>query len=224
MELKGFRGILRDALKDRGASPQKMSEETGIAPIYIRAFLDGDFEKLPALPYVRGYVERISQYLDIEFDDFWGQYKKEAEIKKSGEEDRLPINRFALQPASKKSVLLIAVVLIFLALIVPQISSFFGSPTLEVTNPDRNDLIVDQPNFILKGFVKRAQDKVLINDEEIVVFPDGMFEKEVVLSEKINLFRFKAKRFLGKEAVIERTIIYESGQSVPEENEATTTD
>ncbi|BCX15845.1 MAG: hypothetical protein KatS3mg098_074 [Candidatus Parcubacteria bacterium] len=209
MEIKNFKEILKSYLKEKGVSPQELSQETGIVYHYIQAFLEGNFEKLPSLPYVRGYLQKIADYLEIDFEELWQQYQKEAPIKKSGEEDKMPTNRFAPQPLNKKNIAIVVLILIILSLVIPRLAKFLGSPQITIISPNKDNLVVSQQNFLLKGQVDNPQDKVLINNEEVFVLPDGSFEKEVFLTEKINLFQFKVKRFLGKEITLERTVIYE---------------
>ncbi|MFA6136166.1 MAG: helix-turn-helix domain-containing protein [Candidatus Paceibacterota bacterium] len=215
MEIKSLREIIKGGIKAKGITPQKLTELTDIAPIYIKSLLEGNLENMPALPYVRGYMEKIADVLDLDFREIWEQYRKETEIKKSGEKDLLPNNRYATKPINKKSIFWIVLVLVVVSLLIPQISSFLGSPYIEVTSPKENNIIVEQNTYLLRGKVSNSRDKVTIGDEEIVVFPDGTFEKEVLLNDKINTFEFRAKRFLGKTSLVSRIIIYQPLEITP---------
>ncbi|HPW34382.1 MAG TPA: helix-turn-helix domain-containing protein [Candidatus Paceibacterota bacterium] len=211
MEIKPLKEILRDEMKAKGFNVQKLSEITNIAPNYIRALLDNDFEKLPAAPYVHGYLESIAKELDIETEPLWQEYQKESGMKRSGPFDKLPINRYAQKPFNKKTLIITIFVLIVLAFALPHIADFFGKPSLEIYWPPSDQYKTMDEVVILKGRIANPQDKILVGEGEVVVASDGIFEKEVRLDPGCkNVFDFTVKRFLGLSTTVKRTICYES--------------
>lgn len=212
MEFKPLKDILKDEMRAKGLNAQKLSELTDISPHYIRALLENDLSKLPAAPYVRGYLDVIAKILEIDSEPLWQEYQKESEIKRSGETDRLPINRYAQKPFNKMALIITLVVLVVVAFLIPKIADFLGRPSIEITSPPSDMYQAQQDSFALSGKISNPQDKLLVNDSEVVVSPDGSFQKQVTLSPGCNdnVFEFTAKRFLGFSTSAKRTICFAS--------------
>lgn len=219
MEIKNFRETLKEAMREKGISIQKLSELTEISPNYLKALTENDITNLPSAPYIKGYINTIAQILEIDSRVLWDDYNRLSESKTSGEKDILPGNRFAQKSLNKKGLFVGIIILLLIAYIAPKISDFFGKPSLEIMAPSQDKLNVSDPNFTLKGKIGNPQDKVTINSAEVVVLPDGSFEQNVALEEgPQNTFEFKVKRFLGRETTNSRTIIYKSPATQKEEN------
>ena len=212
-EFKSLKEIFNEALELRNLDVKKLSEMTDIPVHYLSAFSSGDSRKLPASPYVRGYLTKIADILKMDSNSLLEAYKQEILLwpaKSSGPEDKLPINRFALKSKRKITVIGAAAagvlaILIFLAF---QFSGFLGNPKIEITNPVENYIVVNNPVIKLAG-ITNPQDKLTINNEEVLAKSDGRFEKDFSLQPGSNSVDFKTKRFLGKEITITKIIVYQ---------------
>jgi transcriptional regulator with XRE-family HTH domain len=211
-EFKPLKEIIKEEMRSQGLNAQKLSELTGIAPRYINAFMGNDLSDLPPAPYVRGYIESIAKILGIDPEPLWQDYQNETEIKRSGENDRLPTNRYAQKPFNKMALVITIIVLVILALLIPRIADFLGQPSIELTSPPSDKFTSTQDTYTLKGRIGNPQDKLVIGDEEVVVSKDGTFEKQVALKPGCNdnVYDFTVKRFLGLSTTIRRTICYET--------------
>jgi cytoskeletal protein RodZ len=221
MEFKPFKEIIKEEMRAQGINIQKLAELTGISHRYLQALLDADFSQLPSVPYVKGYLESIAKVLGIDPAPLWHEYQKESEIKRSGDKDKLPANRYAQKPLNKTALLITLLVLIGVALLLPKIADFLGRPSIEITSPATDKYTSNSDNFILKGKVNNPQDKLLINSSEVIINTDGTFQQPVILSEPgcHNDYDFTVKRFLGLSTTVKRTICYES--SLPAVNPST---
>ena len=212
-EFKTLKEIFNEALQLRNLDVKKLSEVTDIPIHYLSAIASGDVKKLPASPYVRGFLAKIADTLKIEREPILEAYKQELSFwpaKSSGAEDKLPQNRFALKSRKKITILIILAlvvltVLIFLAF---QFSAFLGNPQMEITNPKENNSISNNQIIVLTGIIN-PQDKLTINNEEVLAKNDGEFEKEFALQPGPNAVEFKIKKFLGKEIRITKIITYQ---------------
>lgn len=200
--------IFNEVIDLRGLNIERLSELTGIQKRYLVALRDGDFKNLPSAPYVRGYLMKIAEILDIDGNLLWQTYKKENLFRTSGAEDKLPTNRFAIKPLNKKRVVVALVIILILAVSAWKINNLIGSPTLEIISPATDNLIVNSSSIKLSGKAS-PQDKLTVNNEEAPVANDGFFEKDFSLQPGINTIEFKAKRLLGKEIKIVRQVIYQ---------------
>jgi cytoskeletal protein RodZ len=216
-DFKPLKEIIKEEMRSKGLNAQKLSELTGISPRYLKALLENNFSQLPSAPYVKGYLDNIAKVLDIDPEPLWREYRKESEIKSSGAQDTLPINRYASKSFNKTALVVTMVVLIALAFLLPKISNFLGRPSIEITSPASDQFHAAQDTFILGGKIENPQDKLTINFSEVVVNPDGTFEQQVTLNEPgcRNNYDFTVKRFLGLSTTIRRTICYESSALPP---------
>ncbi|OGM89644.1 hypothetical protein A3J77_01625 [Candidatus Wolfebacteria bacterium RBG_13_41_7] len=212
-EFKSLREIFNEALELRNLDVKRLSEMTDIPVHYLSALSSGDPRKLPASPYVRGYLAKIADVLKVDRDSLLEAYKQEIllwPVKSSGPEDKLPLNRFALKNKRRAAIIGVSaagvlVVLIFLAF---QFSGFLGNPKIEIINPAENNIVVNNQIIKLAGIIN-SQDKLTINNEEVLAKTDGRFEKDFLLQSGPNAVEFKVKRFLGKEIVITKIITYQ---------------
>ena len=216
-ELKTFKETLKDEMRAQGISVAKLAELTDISPNHITALMESDFSHLPAAPYVRGYILKISEVLELDSDILWRRYSRESEIKKSGEKDVLPRNRYAFHPVKKSSLLIVAAVVIVLVIGLPVIADFFGKPSLEVISPAGDTEIVTEKSYTVSGSIQNPKDRVFINQTEVPVTPDGKFQIQKDLDEGANTFVISTKRFLGGETTITRNVFYKpTGVKLPE--------
>ncbi len=212
-EGKSLSELLKEAIELRGLDEKKLSELTDIPIHYLIALTNNDFTKLPAIPYVRGYLLKIAETLRIDANLLLKAYKQEVsfrQLKISGPEDKLPSNRFTLKISHrKKNSIIIGIILILLvSYFVWRIDDFLGTPKIQIITPSIDNLIVKTPSIKLSGEVN-PRDKLTINGEEILVEKNGQFSKDFSLQPGINTIEFKAKRFLGKEVKVIRQVIYQ---------------
>lgn len=214
---KGISDLLEELLEKRGISPEKLSYVTNIPIRFINALLEGNFKKLPAKPYVRGYLIKIAGVLSVDEKIIMDAYRESTEIRSSGGKDKLPINRFAIQKINKNFIIWIAVafgLLIFLGL---RINDIMGTPTLQV-NLSENFSTTTNQTLKITGRVS-ANDKLTINQEIVYANKDGSFEKDITLSPGLNAFEFDVTRFLGREIKISRQVVYEESQPIIPNNQ-----
>jgi len=211
-ESKNLKEIFNEALELRDLDVEKLAELTDIPVNYLVALSDGDLSKLPASPYIRGYLFKIAETLKIDIDLLLKAYKQELPlwpVKVSGGEDKLPSNRYAFKFFSKKTIIIATIILLLIiGFLIWRFSNFFGMPRIEVFSPASNNLIVATSSIELSGKID-PRDKLVINNEELLAQVNGQFEKNFPLQIGINTIEFKVKRFLGKEIKIIRQVIYQ---------------
>lgn len=220
-DISRFNDMIIDAMRAKGIDIIKLSEKTDIMPVYIKALVERSFNKLPAEPYVRGYLKTISDVLDIDFDSLWKKFLLENKTKKSGKFDIMPINRFEIRSINKNIVVIIIIVIVAFVFIIQYIPNFISKPSLEIISPKSNITQTTSNRFIIKGHIKNKEDKITINGSNIISNSNGFFSKEVYLESGNNTFFITAKRFLGKPITLDRVIMYTSQKSTT--TEASTT-
>lgn len=200
--------ILTEAMTFHALSVARLAEMTSVPERYILALREGEFAKLPAAPYVRGYLLRIGQVLNVDGGALWDIYKHQGELKTSGLKDKLPINRFAIKNWDKRMLFLGGVIILVVIYVGWRGSEqFLGTPKLDIMSPAINNIVVGEAVIKVSGAIN-PQDKLTVNGEETLADSSGHFEKDFSLQEGINTIEFRVKKLLGKEITITRNVIY----------------
>jgi hypothetical protein len=210
--------MLQEAMANKHIGVDRLQSLTEIPSHFLDALLISDFENLPAKPYVRGYLVKLADVLDLDEGELISIYENEF-LKSSGASDALPSNRFALPKFNYKKLLLPALAL----LIIVYVAIFAlrsRTPYLEIISlPASSEaVVVSSPEVLLEGRVKPG-DSLFVNEEEVPVDGAGRFAYEYALEPELNTLVFEVKRFLGKEIRVTRQVFYRSIQLEVEDDE-----
>jgi len=213
-EYRNIEDILTQTMHEKRVSVNTLSDATDIPKRFIDSIVNGDFENLPAKPYVRGYLFKIAEALDIDQNTLWQSYKNSADLSTSGDSDRLPSNRFAFKKIRTSRLVALFLILALVAFLGFRFNDILGRPMIEVSVP----AITSEETITVTGKI-RPGDTLTLNEE--VIYPDdeGYFEKRVQLQPNLNHLRFVVKRYLGRETVLEKNVFYEPQQQLPEPGE-----
>jgi cytoskeletal protein RodZ len=214
---KNLQTIIEEALEQKSLNYEKLADLTGIPEKYIISLQSQELKKLPAYPYIRGYLKKICDVLGLNFEESWKIYQKELSHKKSGAFDKLPANRFAIKKINKKNVAIGIVAAILLAFFALNFNNFFGKPYLEITNPKDSLSTVSTSSINVIGKINPT-DKLTINSKDIVTDLNGSFESTYELQPGLNTIEFKVKKLLGKENSQIKQIILETSPVLQNEN------
>jgi cytoskeletal protein RodZ len=221
-EPKNISQLLIELLKERGITVEKLAIITNIPQRFIAALLNGEFKKLPAKPYVRGYLIKIAGVLNVKPEDLLKSYQDTTEITSSGERDRLPVNRFALQRVNNNFLITLFILAAAASFLTWRMKDILGTPTLQLNLP-ANTLVTQEESLKITGRIN-PKDRLTINQEIVYTDNTGQFEKTISLSPGLNLLEFNVRRFLGREIKAVRQIYYEANNktatpSIKENNE-----
>lgn len=194
-------------MNTRGINLERLTYATGVPNRFLSALINGEYDRLPGPPYVRGYLIKIATALDFSPDALLQSYKDSVyKIKASGGEDLMPRNRFA-DYSSKKNITIIGVIgLLIAGYLVFRLNDIFGVPTLRLTSPASD--IVTLGELRVQGGIHPG-DKLTLNGEVIYTDQGGRFEKEVSLDPGLNTLEFVVTRFLGRETRVIKQIYYQ---------------
>ena len=73
---KPLHELLKEQFAIKGYNIERLTRITGIPERYIEGLINGDYNKLPPAPYVRGYLLAIAPLLDLNAEGLWEEYKK----------------------------------------------------------------------------------------------------------------------------------------------------
>ncbi len=208
-EPETFTTLLRDTMRARGYSVERLAKETGISDRFISLMLEERYDELPPSPYLHGYVVRIGKILDMDGEGLWQAYFKEKkDIKKSGERDKLPPNRFVLKrvhlPAIVAVVLLVGVAGYFL---LSAYRSADIAKALRIDNLGDETIVVTTSTLPVKGSIGENV-TLTINGAEVYPDKNGSFTKDVNLSPGMNAIVFELQGMLGRVSQTTRYVFF----------------
>lgn len=208
MEQKSLREIILEKIDAKGLNLEKIFQATGVPKHYLEAISRGEWHKLPAAPYTRGYFRKLESLLELEQETLWRFYQNETEIKVSGATDKLPENRYAIKRKGGKLLwpaLLLVAAGLYLSF---NASRLLGKPSLNIVSPLSATAITALPNFTFIGETD-PRDKLFVNQEEVYIDKDGRFQEDYKLQPGLNTFELVAERFLGRKTKVVKQIIYQ---------------
>jgi cytoskeletal protein RodZ len=208
METKTVAMIIEEAMRAKSISMEKLAQLTGISERFLESLIKEKAGKLPSAPYLRGYLSKIADVLNLNGELLWSSYQKENAVQKPVQKiemaNSIRDNEWIKKLTNTKALLIIGGAVIVALIIMWRGSAFIGKPTLSLENFGDN-ISVSTSTFLVKGKID-PKNQVTINDE--VVFPDdvGAFEKTFTLAPGFNTFNFKVKGILGKELDITKQV------------------
>lgn len=202
------REMVEEALREKKMTVARLAEMTDIPERYVVMLLAGEHKGLPPAPYVRGYLIKIAGALGLEGQQLWQAYKKQLELKTSGERDILPSNRFAFKRVNRGKVFLVVIIVAILIAGGLWIKALLGSGEIDIINPGEDSVVTYESSIDLRGRIDPS-DRLIINNEDVAIDTGGYFEKDFSLEPGINTIEFKVKRLLGKETTVTKQIIYQ---------------
>ncbi|MEI6650168.1 MAG: helix-turn-helix domain-containing protein [Candidatus Moraniibacteriota bacterium] len=195
----------RKIRNDRRIALGEVSRSTKIQVKYLEAIENGEYDKLPAEVYVRGFLRSYAGYLGVPEDVILRLYERERNIQKNLGR----VDTFRFEPAapirfflsvSPKSIAVAAGFLVaigFFVYLSLELRSFVSEPRLSITGPVEGETVTGSETVVSGETDPRA--KVLINGEETVVNEDGGFSERLTLKSGLNEITVSSTNRFGKE-------------------------
>lgn len=198
-KLKKLRGDFRMSLSE-------ISKVTKIQVKYLEFLENGEYNKLPADVYVRGFLRSYARYLNIDEQAFIKLYERERHIqanlsketvKKTFNVKNLSISSLVITPRS----LVLAMIFLLVAgaffYIFREFQSFAGVPRLVILSP-MNGATVETNEVIIVGKTDKGA-RVSINNQSVFVGSDGDFSDKIILQAGLNTMTIVAINRFDKE-------------------------
>lgn len=191
---------------ERRLSLAEVAKSTKIQVKYLTYLEEGEYLKLPADVYVRGFLKSYAAFMGMNENALIKQFMREKGIQRNikktdGEEKiRKPINfsSFVLTP----KIIIVSSIAIFVVgcffYLYREVNSFVSSPRLFILNPVDGATINDKAVRV-EG--KAEKDSILfINDQPVLVNEKGEFAEEIGLKGGLNKITVKAKNRFDRES------------------------
>jgi len=197
---------IADAMRIKGINAEKLAQVTGISERFVALIVGDHTEKLPAAPYLHGYLVRIGEALGIDGEELWREFlARETDIPRSGANDRLPGNAKKII-FGRSAIIGSVAVLAILLYVTFRLPWFFGKPDLKLSF-DEATLTIATSTFVVQGTAD-TDGALSVNGEDVYPNPDGTFSKTLTLAPGFNTVTVRVKRLLGAPNEIVRQVFF----------------
>ncbi len=212
--MKTVSEVLKNTRLEKHLSLDEAARGTKIRVVYLEALENGQFEKLPPLTFVRGFIKNYGEYLGLNTHELLAIFRRQFDERKS---NRI-VPKSLTEPLGKRKIVLTPNRVVTLAILLAAFLFFIylgfqyrllnSAPYLDVTVPQDN-LHLTTNKIEVVG--KTDPDASLsINGQEIQLKKDGIFTASMTLSEGTNTLEIMAVSKMGKKSTIVRKIIVAS--------------
>jgi len=200
---------LRKIRNEKRISLNEASKHTQIQLRYLEYLEKGEYEKLPAEVYAKGFLRSYAGFLGVNKNSLLKLYDRERGIHKNIKKDKtinkgfkqrklIQISNFVI--VSKATAVVCAVVLAVLAAayLYKEVDKFVSVPRLTIIEP-ADGVAVESGAVWIKGITDKDCN-VSINDQPILVNDKGEFNEKVNLQKGANFITVKSKNRFDKES------------------------
>lgn len=198
-----------EAAKEKDLSLERLAQLSGVSDRFLKLLIEEKFQKLPPQPYLRGYLLKIAEVLDLDGEALWQKHLKDNDIiRRSGEKDQLPHNRFAVSALGQRTVWGLGLIAVLIVYIIVRIFLFSAHFEFSLENLEDN-LVVATSTYVIRGETNSGY-QLTINGAPVYPQEDGRFEYTLNLEPGFNTATVRIKKVLGDEKTVIRQIFYEA--------------
>ena len=196
---------LRQVRKTLNLDLKTVSLLTQIKPSYLELLEAGDYHKLPADVYIRGFLKSLANFYHVQEQILIDQYEKERgfETATAISKFQLPSN-FNLTPRTIIISTSLLVAMLAIGYIVYEIRSVLVPPYLSVNEPS-SDTTIDGNSILVAGRGEIGGE-VFINNQPVLIDQQGQFNETLLLSPGLNVVEITEKNKFNKVSKITRQI------------------
>ncbi len=195
----------------------EMSVKTKIQKKHLKAFECGNYSVLPDPIYARNFLKLYVIALKGDVNYFLQRFDSEiqtCDIVTSSQTPRSRLRGMTRIIPSKvaKAVVLASFVVSAMFYMGIQVQGMISAPELVVFSPTDGDMTKDAV-IVVTGQIEEGS-QVTINENNVLLSQDGLFEHEVPLERGVNVIEIKGTKRYSKEAVEYRRIMLEQDKTI----------
>jgi len=199
---------LRDIRIQRGLTLDDVTRALKIRPAFISAIERGEYHKLPASAYARGFIANYAEYLGISRREALALYRREFDEVKAYTvlPDRFSSPVDIVLPRLKiqhTTLIVIFIFFTFLAYLGYTYKDAFINPPLYI---DKLDALSEKSGTVTIRGKSNPYAVVNINKAPVYVDSDGAFSKTISVFPGINQITITAVNRFGKSTTIEKVV------------------
>lgn len=207
---KSVAEIIRQERQKKKLTLGEVAEQLQISLPYLEKLEAGEYHKLPGEVYLKQFIKKLAHFYNFSEKKILTIYQKERDYQLNFFRPtpltipRRNILSFLTPKFIKISVISLLIASLF-GYLAWEVKNIFTPPFLEINSPP-SQTITQNPTITITGKTQ-PEVSLLINNQEILIKPDGSFSQEVNLNIGLNLFAISASKKHSKEKVINLTIL-----------------
>ncbi len=210
MPMRTVGQILKEARENKLYTLDDVEKHTKIRKEMLQALERDDFEKLPPLTFIQGFIKNYGKFLGLDANKLLAVFRRDYEAQKHPpmvmESLKKPVGnkKFFIQPSHLIGLTVVLIVLGFFAYLWVEYRQFAGAPELLLNSPVEGQT-VDIPSVVVEGQTD-PDAKVKINDQDIGVDQDGKFREEIKLAGSSNEITVTSTSKFSQTSTEKRTV------------------
>lgn len=199
--------ILRQKRQEKKLDLLTVAQITKIKLPYLEAIEDGNWSRLPPIPFTKGLIRNYAQCLGLNPNEILAVFRRQYDEQKEVEPAKPPfiIQSFIrFTPTTLLRVALVVIVTIFLLYFLREYRILTGPPALVLENPKENSTLT---NTVIDIVGKTSPEAVVtVNGQTVTVADNGTFQTSIEMLQTGQV-HVTATSKSGKATTIERTVI-----------------
>lgn len=208
--------ILKKARLEKHLTFEDIEKATKIRKKFLMALEENAWNKLPALPYIKGFIRNYSAFLGLKPDEMVAIFRRhfqeqnKAGLLPSGITHPLDEPIFRFTPQMGVIAIIAAFLVLFFGYLFLQFQSYTNPPNLVVEKPAEGEIITNSKVLVLG---KTDADAVIsVNNQKIALSGNGDFSTSLLLSPGINSIIIQSTSKYGKTRTVTRTVQVKENQ------------
>lgn len=200
---------LRKLRSDFRMSLVDVSKATRIQVKYLELLESGEYEKLPADVYVRGFLRSYARYLNVDEQTLVRLYERERHIQENLDRENTRNTKHVTHSFTPTSIVItsrsvaVAVIALLVAgaffYLYQEFKSFAADPELVILEPQYGATI-ESNEVVVQGKTDKGS-QVSLNNQTIFVDGEGLFSDKLFLQPGINIVQVRTVNRFEKEKV-----------------------
>jgi len=193
--------LIKNTRLDKEIDLAEVSKKLKTPLKYLEALENEDTTNFPQEPYCSLIIKDYADFLGLNGNEILSLFRRDFEQKnkiKSGQK-----KFFSFTPQFTFAVSIIVTIILFSSYLVSEYIKFNRPPKLKVNWPTESVIF---GNYVELGGTTDQESTVRINQDLIIVNPDGTFQKKVSLINGDNKILIESKASNGKSSTDEKVI------------------
>lgn len=202
---------LKQARQEQGYALEEVSKQLGISFRYLAALENNNFSDIPGQAYLKQFLKKYCDYLEINFNQLWEEVKK-VDLGKRSNFNTVNRKHFFVWSKWLRKLVVIAIIIALLSFLGWKVQQIFSPPELEIVQPIDNSVVFSKQIKVIGR--SEPEVEITINNRLIFVDDKGNFETIIDLQKGLNLIKIMAsKRYSRVNQVDIRVLLTEKQES-----------
>jgi len=202
--------LLKETREIKLYTLDNVEKHTKIRKELLKALEEDDYQKLPPLTFIQGFVKNYGKFLGLDASKLMAILRRDYEASKH---PPVVLESFA-KPLTKKWILVtpsrligvvIAIIIVgFFTYLWLEYRQFVGAPKLEVISPIQGQT-VEMTSILVEGSTE-PEVNITVNEQDVSTDNGGNFKEEIKLSSSVNTITVVATSKFGQSTKVERVV------------------